>query len=82
MAPRKPSKTKLLLTQRALRDFAEIESYSIEQRGKRTASRYVSDLEAGLERIRENPELLHELAPTLSLETELLHRKLQQSKKR
>lgn len=58
MAPRKPTKTKLLLTQRALRDFVDIEAYSTEQWGKRTANRYLSDLEAGLERIRENPELL------------------------
>lgn len=58
MPSRKPSKTKLLLTQRALRDFADIEAYSIEQWGKRPASRYMSDLETGLERLRANPELL------------------------
>jgi toxin ParE1/3/4 len=125
--PRKSATTKLLLTQRALRDLADIEVYSVEQWGKRTASRYLSDLEAGLKRIRENPELLRseegfhpalrfysvnrhvfvcdvlpdvifvltvlhgsmdipsrllELSPTLSMEVELLHRKLQQSKKR
>ena len=127
MSPRKSPKTKLLLTQRALDDFASIEDYSIEQWGKSTANRYLADLEAGLERIRDNPELLrseegfhaslrfysvnkhvfvcnvfaesiylltvlhgsmdipsrlHELAATLALETELLHRKLQRSKKR
>ena len=126
MAPRKSSKTRLLLTQRALRDFAEIEAYSVEQWGRRTATRYLSDLEAGLERIREDPDLLrseegfhaslrfysvnkhvfvcdvlanaivvltvlhgsmdipsrlHELSPTLSVEAQLLHHKLQQSKK-
>jgi plasmid stabilization system protein ParE len=127
MAPRKSKKTLVLLTQRALRDFADIEAYSIEQFGKRTANRYLSDLEAGLERIRDNPQLLrsekgfhaslrfysvnkhvfvcdvlsyaifvltvlhgstdipgrlHELAPTLSMEAELLHRKFQQSQTR
>jgi toxin ParE1/3/4 len=119
----KSAKTELLLTERALRDLADIEQYSIKQWGKRTAARYLADLEAGLERIRENPKLLrseegfhaslrfysvnthvfvcdavsdaifvltvlhgsmdipsrlHELSPTLTLETELLHRKLQQ----
>lgn len=126
MARRKLTKTKLFITQRALRDLAEIEAYSLEQWGKRAASRYLSDLEAGLDRIRQHPELLrpeerlhrslrfyavnkhvfvcdmlpggiylltvlhgsmdipsrlHDLAPTLELEAELLHRKLQQSKK-
>jgi plasmid stabilization system protein ParE len=115
------------LTQRALRDFAEIEAYSVEQWGKRTATRDLSDLEAGLERLREDPDLLrpeegfhaslrfysvnkhafvcdvlanaivvltvlhgsmdipsrlHELSPTLSMEAQFLHHKLQKSKKR
>jgi toxin ParE1/3/4 len=56
--PRNAPKTRVLLTQRALCDLADIERYSIEQWGKRTASRYLSDLEAGLARIREKPELL------------------------
>lgn len=120
-------KTPVLLIQRALRDFAESEAYSLEQWGKRAASRYLSELEAGVDRIRQHPELLrpesglhcslrfysvnkhvlvcdvqpesiflltvlhssmdipsrlHDLAPTLSLETELLHRKVQQSRLR
>ncbi|MCG8586193.1 MAG: type II toxin-antitoxin system RelE/ParE family toxin [Pirellulales bacterium] len=51
-------KTKLLLAERALRDIAEIETYSISQWGKRTASRYIADIEAALERVRQDPELL------------------------
>jgi toxin ParE1/3/4 len=127
VSPRKPAKTKLFLTQRALRDLMDIEQFSIEQWGKRTAARYLSDLEAGLERLRDYPELLrseegfyaslrfysvnkhvfvcdivpgaifvltllhgsidipsrlHELSPTLALEAELLHCKLEQSKRR
>lgn len=126
MAARKSVKVKLLLTERAVRDFTDIEAYSAEQWGKRTASRYLSDLEAGLERIRENPALLrseegfhaslrfysvnkhvfvcdvvpgaifvltvlhgsmdipsclHELSPTLSMEAELLHQRLQRAQK-
>jgi toxin ParE1/3/4 len=53
------SKSKLLLTQRALRDIAEIEQYSAKQWGKRVASKYLDDIEAGLSRIQENQELLH-----------------------
>ena len=51
-------KLKLLLTQRALCDIAEIEEYSVQQWGKKIAEKYLSDLEAGLLRIQENPELL------------------------
>ncbi|MCA9207371.1 MAG: type II toxin-antitoxin system RelE/ParE family toxin [Planctomycetales bacterium] len=52
------SKTKLFLTRRALRDFADIQAFSRNQWGKRVARRYIADLEAGLERICDNPELL------------------------
>lgn len=52
------AKTKLLLTEQALRDLAEIEAYSIAQLGKRTADRYLTDLEAALVRIQEKPDLL------------------------
>ncbi len=52
---------RLLLTDRAIQDIREIERYSIEQWGKRTATKYISDIEAGLQRINENPELLREV---------------------
>jgi toxin ParE1/3/4 len=55
---RKLAKTALLLTQRALRDLNGIERYSTEQWGKRTATRYLSDIEAALVRVREHPDLL------------------------
>ena len=51
-------KTKLLLTRRALRDIAAIETYSIENWGKQTAAKYVANLEAALIRIQERPDLL------------------------
>ena len=51
-------KVRLLLTERAISDIREIEAYSIAEWGKRTASRYISDLEAALERVREKPDLL------------------------
>jgi len=59
-AGRKPT---VHLTRRALSDIAAIESYSIEQFGKRVANQYVSKLEAGIQRVAENPELLREEKP-------------------
>jgi toxin ParE1/3/4 len=54
----KKAKTKLLLTDRALRDISDIEAFSIGQWGKRTASKYVADLEEALVRVQQRPELL------------------------
>jgi len=58
MSPK--AKGNLLLTQRALLDLGNIRKYSTDQWGRRTAEKYVDDLEAGLERIREQPRLLQE----------------------
>ena len=52
---------KLHLTERALADFVAIEAYSIEQWGKRIAKKYLSNLEARLRLIHENPGLLGSL---------------------
>lgn len=57
MSARK-AKTKLLLTDRALTDIAEIEAYSIREWGKRTAAKYLTELEAALVRLQEKPDLL------------------------
>lgn len=51
-------KARLLLTERARSDIREIETYSIAEWGKRTASNYISDLEAALMRVQERPDLL------------------------
>jgi toxin ParE1/3/4 len=48
----------LALTRRALRDLEEIEKYSIEQWGKRTANEYLKSIEHALDRLRTNPSLL------------------------
>jgi toxin ParE1/3/4 len=64
----KQSKTKLLLTRRALDDVANIEAYSIGEWGKRAASRYIADIEAALARLQVHPDLLRpeeELHPDL-----------------
>ncbi|MFV2068338.1 MAG: type II toxin-antitoxin system RelE/ParE family toxin [Pirellulales bacterium] len=50
--------TKLVLTERAIADLLAVESYSLEQRGKRTATRYLADIESCLQLIQENPGLL------------------------
>lgn len=58
------SNTGLLLTQKALRDLKEIEVYSVKQFSRKTADRYLDDLESGLQRIIEDPEIL-ELIPEM-----------------
>ncbi len=69
---KRPSATRLLLTDRSLRDLSAIEAYSIEQWGKRAATKYLSQIEDALSRIQENPDLLMnatELHPSLHFYT-------------
>ena len=58
MAKKSSRKPTIHLTHRALQDIAGIEAHSVEQFGKRVTDRYISKLEAGVQRIAENPELL------------------------
>ena len=51
-------KSKLFITDRALRDIAEIEQYSVKEWGRKVANKYVSDFESALVRIQEDSELL------------------------
>ena len=55
------AKSNLLLTQRALSDLATIREYSTKQWGEKTAEKYLDDLQAGLRRIREQPDILKEV---------------------
>jgi len=48
------------LTNRALRDIASIESYSLERFGEQVAAQYVGKLEAGIGRVSDNAELLRD----------------------
>ena len=50
--------TKLFLTERAIADLLAIDSYSTEQWEKRTATRYLADIESCLQLIQENTGLL------------------------
>ena len=64
----KKTKSDLLLTERALRDIADIERFSIAKWGKTTAAKYLSDIEAAFSLLQENPALLRteeELHPEL-----------------
>lgn len=54
----KKASPKVLLTERALSDLREIETYSIQEWGRRTADKYLADIEAALSRIKEKPDLL------------------------
>lgn len=63
MARKASKKRTVHLTERALHDITGIESYSIEQFGKRVASQYVNKLEAGIGRTADNPDLLREELP-------------------
>jgi len=49
---------RLTLTHSALAAINEIERFSVESWGRKVAGRYLDDLEAGLLRIREEPDLL------------------------
>ena len=51
-------KSKLLITERALRDISDINSYSIKEWGKRVANKYLSDIELALSRIQADQNIL------------------------
>ena len=64
----KKTKSDLRLTERAVRDIADIERFSVAQWGKTTAAKYISDIEAALTLLQENSALLRteeELHPEL-----------------
>ena len=63
MAKKATGRPAIHLTDRALRDIASVEAYSIEQFGKRVASKYIDKLESGINCIAENPSLLREETP-------------------
>lgn len=46
------------LTQRALNDLREIERYSVQEWGRKTADKYLEDLATVLDRIQQNPGIL------------------------
>ncbi|WP_436715622.1 type II toxin-antitoxin system RelE/ParE family toxin [Roseiconus lacunae] len=58
MSSKKPRR--LALTHSALASISDVEQYSIENWGKKVAARYIDDLEAGLIRIQEQPDLLRQ----------------------
>ena len=58
MSGKRKHTTRVYLTERALRDIADIEEYSISEFGQRVATRYIGKLEAALRRITEQPDLL------------------------
>jgi plasmid stabilization system protein ParE len=49
---------KIELTHRAMLDLNEINEYSIQKFGKKTAEKYLDDIEAALLLIKEQPKLL------------------------
>lgn len=63
MAKKSTRSIALHMTQRSLRDLIAIEAYSVEQFGRRVANQYLDKLESGINRLKENPELLREEQP-------------------
>ncbi|MDA9859389.1 type II toxin-antitoxin system RelE/ParE family toxin [Rubripirellula sp.] len=63
MAKKSTRSIALHMTQRSLRDLIAIEAYSVEQFGRRVANQYLDKLESGINRIKENPDLLREEPP-------------------
>lgn len=57
---RRRPKSRVLLTERALSDLREVERFSIERWGRRTADRFLEGISAALDRLRENPDLLRQ----------------------
>lgn len=127
MAKKKAAAVRLYLTDRALKDIADIREYSIEQFGRRVANQYLGAIENTLGLLKSNPALLRdqpelhswfkfyrckkhflvcdhqtadiyvlaliptsmdiparllELEPSLNMEVEVLHRRLQQARKK
>ena len=63
MARKSAGSVALHMTERSLHDLVAIEAYSIEQFGRRVANQYLDKLESGINRLKENPELLREEPP-------------------
>lgn len=62
--PRKRRPVEVYLTERAIDDVRQIAAFSVERWGRRTAERYLADIEAALDRLAEQPGLLR-LEPRL-----------------
>lgn len=58
MSKRKPVEIAVHLTERTLQDLVSIEEHSIDNWGKRVANRYLDDIEAALQRISVNSDIL------------------------
>ena len=58
MSRRKAAKTIVHLTERTLQDLIAVEKYSVETWGRKTANRYVIDIESALQRLADHPDLL------------------------
>ncbi len=61
MSRKQKRRGRLHLAKRAISDLLEIEAYSIEQWGKRAATKYLKEIEVGLQLIREDPGILRPL---------------------
>ncbi len=48
----------MVLTERALGDIRDIERYSVEHWGRKTADKYLGDIAAALDALCENPRIL------------------------
>lgn len=55
---RSKRESRVELTQRALSDLRAIERFSIKEWGRKTSDKYLEGIEAALDRLRENPEIL------------------------
>ena len=60
MNRRRGKRSQVLLTNQALQDLISIEEYSIKNWGNRVANDYLDQIQAALERISGNPEILRE----------------------
>jgi len=61
VSPKQKRRGHLHLTKKAISDLLGIEAYSVEHWGKRSATKYLADIEIGLQLIREDPGILRPL---------------------
>jgi plasmid stabilization system protein ParE len=60
VAKKKASSVRLYVTDRAVRDIAEIRECSVEQFGRRVANQYLSTVESTLNLLKSSPSLLRD----------------------
>jgi plasmid stabilization system protein ParE len=57
-SPKRRQRTRIVLADRAVDDLLEIERYSVQHWGRKTADKYLDHIQSALDRLRDHPDLL------------------------